>query len=138
MNIYMHRMILHLRQNIKMLILKIHVHVDYWSSLDNNITMLHVLLNLLTSSSGHQLQGSVLENCPMGLMKAVLRHWNLVISPNNNVPEFFVLVTTKHWSYQTLFPLQLLSFWLEALKPCRLHSSSCQKNSICITRNSLC
>lgn len=80
----------------KMWILKIHVHVDDWSSLDNNITMLHVLLNLFTSSSGHQLQGSVLENCPMGLMQAVLRHWNLVISPNNNVPEFFVLVTTKH------------------------------------------
>lgn len=81
-----------------MLILKIHVHVDDWSSLDNNITMLHVLLNLFTSSSGHQLPGSVLENCPMGLMKAVLhvRHRNLVISPNNNVPEFFVLVTTKH------------------------------------------
>lgn len=87
---------MHLRQNIEMLILKIHVHVDDWSSLDNNITMLHVLLNLFTSSSGHQLPGSVLENCPMGLMKAVLRHWNLVISRNNNVPEFFVLVTTKH------------------------------------------
>lgn len=85
-----------LRQNIKMLILKIHVHVDDWSSLDNNITMLHVLLNLFTSSSGHQLPGSVLENCPMGLMKAVLRHWNLMISRNNYVPEFFVLVTTKH------------------------------------------
>lgn len=87
---------MHLRQNIEMLILKIHVHVDDWSSLDNNITMLHVLLNLFTSSSGHQLPGSVLENCPMGLMKAVLRHWNLMISRNNYVPEFFVLVTTKH------------------------------------------
>lgn len=31
-------MILHLRQNIKMLILKIHVHVDDWSSLDHNVT----------------------------------------------------------------------------------------------------
>lgn len=79
-----------------MLILKIHVHVDDWFSFDNNITKLHVQLNLFTSSSRHQLPGSVLEYCLMGLMKAVLRHWNLVISPNNNVPEFFVLVTTKH------------------------------------------
>lgn len=85
-----------IHQNIEMLILKIHVHVDDWSSLDNNITMLHVLLNLFTSSSGHQLPGSVLEYCLMGLMKAVLRHWNLMISRNNYVPEFFVLVTTKH------------------------------------------
>lgn len=96
-HLYAQKMI-HLRQNIEMLILKIHVHVDDWSSLDNNITMLHVQLhvNLFTSSSRHQLPGSVLEYCLMGLMKAVLRHWNLVISPNNNVPEFFVLVTTKH------------------------------------------
>lgn len=70
-HLYAQKMI-HLRQNIEMLILKIHVHVDDWSSLDNNITMLHVQLNLFTSSSRHQLPGSVLEYCLMGLMKAVL------------------------------------------------------------------
>lgn len=56
-----------------MLILKTHVHVDVddWSSVDNKITMLHVLLNLFTNSSRHQLPGSVQEYCPMGLIKAV-------------------------------------------------------------------
>lgn len=32
-------MILQLRQNKEMLILKTHVHVDDWSSVDNNITL---------------------------------------------------------------------------------------------------
>lgn len=45
-----------------MLILKIHVHVDDWSSLDNNITMLHVQLQY---KSIHKfLQTPITRICP--------------------------------------------------------------------------